>query len=280
MSLIKIDKKANQHLGQKGNFITIDNHKQELAGIKLDTVKLRHILPVSTIVGTVAIDEQQLTNISSRAKGRIDKLFVKASGAYVSSGNPLYSIYSEQLQADEKEYLTLLVKAGTTNTSNLTGDLLAAAKNKLFLWGLSERQIAELEASKKPSSLITFYSPQAGYISEVKIAEGMYVEEGTPLLRITPLKTVWVEAQVYSNELSKMANNTSFQISAENISDEIYNGVLVYNNPLIEEGKRVQLLRIRVENPQGKLLPGMLVSVNPKQTTSPLLAVPKSAVFL
>ena len=110
---------------------------------------------------------------------------------------PLYSIYSEQLQADEKEYLLLFEKSKTANaTTQLTKELAEAAKNKLLLWGLSERQISDLEKSGNASPLITFYSPEAGYVTEVNITEGAYVEEGGTLLKITSLNQVWVEAQL------------------------------------------------------------------------------------
>lgn len=280
MSLIKVEKKQNEHAGHQGNFVTIDKRQQALAGIETDTVKLRTIYPTSSIVGTVAIDEEQVTTISSRVKGRIDKLYVKASGAYLQSGSPLYSIYSEQLLAGEKEYLTLLERTKTENTaSNLANELLSAAKKKLLLWGLTENQISELETSGKPDALITFYATESGYVSEVKITEGMYVEEGTSLVKIVSLKQVWVEAQVYSNELSK-ADNKSFMIYSESNPDEVYNGTLVYNNPSIEQERRVQLLRIRTDNSKGKLIPGMMVMVSPQQKTVPVLAVPRSAVLL
>ena len=95
MSLIKVEKKENEHAGLEGNFITIDKHQQELAGIETDTVRLRNITSASTIIGTIAIDEEQVKTISSRAKGRIDKLFVNSTGAYLKIGSPLYSIYSD-----------------------------------------------------------------------------------------------------------------------------------------------------------------------------------------
>jgi Cu(I)/Ag(I) efflux system membrane fusion protein len=41
MSLIKVEKKENEHAGQQGNFITIDKHQQELAGIETDTVVVK-----------------------------------------------------------------------------------------------------------------------------------------------------------------------------------------------------------------------------------------------
>ena len=74
MSLIKVEKKENKHASKQGNFITIEKQQQQLAGIKTDTVKFQNIFSSSTILGTVAIDEEQVTIISSRVKGRIDKL--------------------------------------------------------------------------------------------------------------------------------------------------------------------------------------------------------------
>lgn len=281
MSLIKVEKNENEHAGHQGNFITIDKRKQELAGIKTDTVRLKNITSASTFIGTVAIDEEQVKTISSRAKGRIDKLFVKNTGAYIKSGVPLYSIYSEQLQADEKEYLSLLKKSKTANASTqLTNELAEAAKNKLLLWGLSEKQISDIEKSGSTSPLITFFSPEAGYVTEVNITEGMYVQEGSTLLKITSLNQVWVEAQLYSNEVSGIAENKSFQVFSESNPEQIYTGKLAYSNPVIEEGKRIYLLKIRVNNPKGNLIPGTLVSVVPEKSSASVLAVPKSSVLL
>jgi Cu(I)/Ag(I) efflux system membrane fusion protein len=281
MSLIKVEKKENIHAGQQGNFITIDKRQQELAGIKTDTVKFQKHFSASSIIGTVAIDEDQVKTISSRVKGRIDKLFIKTTGVYLKNGSPLYSIYSEQLQADGKEYLSLLEKSKTTSgTSKVTNDFLNAAKNKLLLWGLTEKQISELAASGKASPLITFYSSEAGYVTEVNITEGMYVEEGSPLVKITSLNQVWVEAQLYSNEISGIAENKIFQIFSESNPEEVYKGILVYNNPIVEEGKRIHLLKIRVTNSGGKLIPGTLVSVIPEKSIANVLAVPKSAVLI
>lgn len=281
MSLIKVEKKETDHAGMQGNIITIDKHKQALAGIETDTVRKRNILSSSVILGTVAINEEQVKTISSRVKGRIDRLFIKTTGAYVKSGSPIYSIYSEQLQSEVKEYLSLLQKSKTVSTTTkLTNDFLNAAKNKLLLWGLTEKQISELAASGKASPLITFYSPEAGYVTEVNITEGMYVEEGSPLVKITSLNEVWVEAQLYPNEISGFEEIKTFQVFADNNPGEVYKGTLVYSNPVIEEGKRIYLLKIRVNNSGGKLIPGTLVSVVPEKSFTNVLAVPKSAVLL
>lgn len=280
MSLVKVDGKQSNQTGMEGNFLTIDRARQQLAGIKMDTVKMRKVVSASTIIGTVATDEESTESISSRVSGRVDKLFVKTTGVYLKRGSPLYSIYSEQLLADEKEYLSMYEKSRkTAATSELADELLLAAKNKLLLWGITEEQISGLEASGSTDPLITFYSPKAGYVSAVKVTEGMYVEEGGALFEIISLNQVWVEAQVYSNEIEKANESKEFDIFSDSNPEKTYTGRLVYNNPAIEEGKRVHLLRIGINNADGKLVPGMAVYVSPRKSTKPVLAIPKSAVL-
>ena len=281
MSLIKVEKQNNEHAQQAGNFITIEKKQQQLAGIKTDTVKFQNIFSSSTILGTVAIDEEQVTTISSRVKGRLDKLYIKTSGEYIRKGNPVYAIYSEQLFADEKEFLALSENKINSNAENkLLNDMLSASKNKLLLWGLSEKQIEELEKNKSASPQIVFYAQTEGYVTEILVKEGAYVEEGTLLIKLTALNQVWIDAQVYSNEIEKISGSNSFQVFSETYPDEIYTGRLVFSNPSVENGRKVQLLRLKVDNSKNKLIPGMMVYVSPKQNSKPVLAVPKSAVLL
>lgn len=158
--------------------------------------------------------------------------------------------------------------------------MLSASKNKLLLWGLSEKQMQELEKSKSASQQIIFYAQTEGYVTEILVKEGAYVEAGTLLIKLTELNQVWIDAQVYSNEIEKISGSSSFQVFSETYPDEIYTGRLVFSNPSVENGRKVQLLRLKVDNSKNKLIPGMMVYVSPKQNSKPVLAVPKSAVLL
>lgn len=281
MSLIKVEKQRNEHTQHKGNFITLDKRQQLVAGIKTDTVKFQTMIPSSTILGTVAIDEEQATTISSRVNGRMDKLYVKTSGEYIRKGNPVYAIYSEQLFADEKEFIALSKKRKSSSTENsFLNDMYSASKNKLQLWGLTEKQITELDINKTASFQIIFYAQTEGYVTEVLVKEGEYVEVGTPLVKLTSLNQVWIDAQVYSNEIEKISRSNSFQVFTESFPGEVYTGRLVFNNPSVEDGRKVQLIRLRIDNTKSKLIPGMMVYVSPKQNAKPVLSVPKSAVLL
>lgn len=281
MSLIKVERQDTDHAQHKGNFITIEKPQQALAAVKTDTVKFRTIISTSTILGTVAIDEEQVTVISSRVQGRIDKLYIKTSGEYFRKGNPVYAIYSEQLFADQKEFLSLSNKIKSSNVDNkLLDDMLSASKNKLMLWGLTDQQIEELEKSNFASHQIIFYAQTEGYVTDVLVKEGEYVEVGSPLIKLTSLNQVWIDAQVYSNEIEIVSGSNVFQVFSETYPDIVYTGQQIFNNPSVEDGRKVQLLRLRIDNAKGKLIPGMMVYVSPRHNAKPVLAVPKSAVLL
>jgi Cu(I)/Ag(I) efflux system membrane fusion protein len=137
-----------------------------------------------------------------------------------------------------------------------------------------------LEDSKSASQQIVFYAQSEGYVTEILVKEGAYVEEGTLLIKLTALNQVWIDAQVYANEIEKITGSNSFQVFSEACPDEVYTGYLVFNNPTVEDGRKVQLLRLRINNAKRKLVPGMMVYVSEKQKSKPVLAVPKSAVLL
>ncbi len=278
MSLIKVDKAAESNSDNNSNIVILDARQQQLAGIITDTVKLNVINSGTDILGRVSLDETLVTSISSRVSGRIDNLLIRASGEFIQKGRPLYRIYSEELLADEKEFILLAEKVQLNqNPSLFLEELLVASRNKLILWGLNSGQITELTRTKSVSPQITFYSPMDGYVTDVLITEGVYVKEGTPILKIASLSHVWVEAQIYSNE---SINSKIFKIVTSTSSDETYEGQVVYSNPVLEADRKFQLLRIKVENTKGKLIPGMMVYVSALQSNKMVLSVPESAILL
>ena len=119
MSLIKVDKVAENHSGHNKNIITLDSRQQQLAGIITDTVKLNIINPGTDILGKVSLDETLVTSINSRVSGRIDNLLIRASGEFIQKGSSLYEIYSEELLADEKEFILLTEKVQLNPNPNL-----------------------------------------------------------------------------------------------------------------------------------------------------------------
>ncbi len=76
------------------------------------------------------------------------------------------------------------------------------ARERLRLWGIDEEQIDEILQTGKPITHVTIRSPIRGHVIKKYQVEGEYVEEGARLYDVADLSTVWIEAQVYEDEVA------------------------------------------------------------------------------
>lgn len=278
MSLIKVEGTHANHEEQKGNTIIINLEQQRLAGIAFDKVSYRTILPSSAMLGTVSIDQERVSSVSSRVSGRIEKLHFTTSGQQIRKGDPIYEIYSEQLTADQKELLALLDQKESNEASDFIDRLISASRKKLQLWGMTSTQLKALENRKEVQETVTFYAPTSGYVTNVRVKEGAYITEGVQLFELADLNAVWIEVQVYKND--EVNGIQTFNVYSEGSPNTVFKGKLVYLNPTVERNKKVQLLRLSVENKDQLLIPGMIVNVYSAQSSKRVLSVPKSSILL
>ena len=95
------------------------------------------------VFGSVAYDTRQAGSISSKVKGRIEKLYIRYKYQPVSKGQHVMDIYSPELMTAQQN-LIFLLKNDPNNTS-----LINAAKERLFLLGMTSVQVSEVALSKK-----------------------------------------------------------------------------------------------------------------------------------
>ena len=124
-------------------------------------------------------------------------------------GQPLFTLYSPDLVATQEEYLLALKAKQTLGSSSIkeisagSDALLESAHRRLSLWDISEEQINDLEKTGKPKRNLTFYSPISGFVLKKDALQGMRVMPDKELYTITDLSTVWVNADIYENELAQ-----------------------------------------------------------------------------
>ncbi len=283
MALIKVERAKDtvaQH-ATDSNSLMFDEEKQILANISVDTVRVGSIGPETILSGKVTTNENKVNTITARVSGRIDRLFLRQAGEQISHNQPLYSIYSEQLLADQNDYLSVLEQQGKFPGQELTiSELIKAGRKKLQLWGMTEEQIKKLEKDKETSALLTYYSPYNGFVTQLLISEGEYTEIGKPLFQIADLKSVWVEAQLYANEIKSLTDRTDATIIVEAFPDKIYKGTLVFENPSLEENSKINLVRFYINNDDKNIKPGMMARVIIHHGKKQALVIPKSALLI
>lgn len=289
MALLLLVSCTNQEKPEAGSdmpsghesMIMLTDREKMLANITVDTARIKPLAEISTFTGTVAIDENAVVTIASRLRGRIEKLYVRNPGEYVSVGIPLYDLYSEELLSDQQDYLAALVHLRSAETQKeLARAIVEAARKKLLSWTLTSEQIEALEKSGQASAYSTFFSSQSGYVVELPVREGQYVETGSPIMKLSDLHTVWVETQIYASELPSLRNQPSLTIETEALPEKRFLGKIAFDNPFLEENKKINLVRIKVDNITGELKPGMMTYVYLQRKEKKTLVIPKSSLLI
>ena len=262
--------------------VMLSAQQMQLANIRVAALGgASHAAGSTVLTGTITADANQTRTVSSRVAGRVERLFVRQTGEPIRAGAPLASIYSEQLQALQQEYLLSLAQQRAVGTSgNQYGRLVASARQRLRLLGMTEGQLRTLATTGRPTSSLTFYSPQAGLVQAVGVTEGQYVGEGSLLVSLTNLSSVWVEAQLYPEEVAGIEMGQSVQVQVAGLPDA-YAGRVVFLSPELQANTKVTLLRVQLANPSGRLQPGMQANVRltNRSTTAQILTLPQDAVL-
>ncbi len=276
MELTAVRKSQQQNKDE----IKLSAEQIELGNIRVDTIQATRTGNEVVLTGTISFDQSALNAVSTRISGRIEKLYFKNIGDPISKGARLFDLYSEEMNNAQQEYLLILQKQKALGNSIVNYDDLAqSAKSKLLLWGMTESQITELAKAGKATTTTPFYSTAGGTITELDVKEGDYVTEGATIVKMANLSTVWVEAQVYTSQLSEFNRNGTVNVQFPDLPGKILQGKIAFVNPEINPDNRVNLIRVEVPNKNNLLRPGMPAYVTVKDPQRKMVSLPSDAVL-
>lgn len=257
--------------------IKINDEQAKLANIKVEAIVQSSIGRGTTLNGVFAVNQNKTEQISARIKGRIEQLYFKVIGTQVNKGDKLYDLYSRELLQAQEEYLLAIEKGKLLKTG--AQSFITAARNKLVLWGLSEAQITALENTSEPKITNTIYSKVSGIVTEIPLKEGDYVNEGSEVYKVADLSSIWVEAQLYTNELAYLQEGHEVEVIPAPYPDERIKGSIVFTNPELQQQSKINLIRIEVYNAASRFKPGMQAYVQLKSEERKALVLPVDAVI-
>ncbi|MBS1681479.1 MAG: efflux RND transporter periplasmic adaptor subunit [Bacteroidetes bacterium] len=272
MNLVRIAKHETTDL-------MLTDSQIKLANIVTQKVSIKPIGQTLIVNAKLKPNEDQTTLISSRAAGRIEKLFIKETGRTVKNGEPLYEIYSETLLTLQREYLLALTQYQSLSEEKRYEHFLKAAENKLVLYGLSKKQVNQLAEAKTVQPRITFLAPTSGIVEEIGVAEGQYVNEGDKLYRIENINSLWLEAELYPHEASyvNLGDRVSFRVNG--FESENLSATINFLSPEYRANTQVTVMRASLSNPGLRFKPGMQAQVFLKHSLRNALALPTDAVI-
>ena len=231
------------------------------------------------LLGSVLQSEETESSIPARIDGRVEKVYVKSTGSFVKKGDPVIDLYSPKLIAAGEEYL--LAKRSYMNSQTKEfKDMLKQTKKRLNLWGVKRFQYQRWYKKNKVPRRITLYSSSTGTVRKKMATVGKYFKEGQNLFELSDLKDVWVEMDVYEHNSSLIKLGQKIELEFTSIPGEQIMGAIDFINPVLDEKSRTLKIRATIQNPLGKLKPGMVANAILKiEIEGNPLVIPKSAVI-
>ncbi len=144
-----------------------------------------------------------------------------------------------------------------------------------------EAEAARLEAKANEAMLekSNLYAPSAGMIGELSVEEGENVTSNTMLGTHVMTEYVYAEFGVVERDVNKIALGQKAKIFVDAYPDKNFEGVIENVAPVVAGSSRTATVKVRIENPERLLLPGMFARVRillySKKNT---LVVPTDAV--
>ena len=252
--------------------------KSALALASIQTSIVKKGIPEKEIhlLGKVKADERNISELTARFGGRIEKLFINYTGQKVKKGEKLATIYSPDLLTAQKELLEA-IKYKSSNPS-----FYRATRSKLKLWDLTEGQIDAIEARGKIKKFFDIQSPISGTVTKRYVSIGDYVKEGSHLFEVINLSKVWVMFDAYERDLPWIKKGDDIEFTLQSVPGKQFNGKVTFIDPFIDAQTRVAQVRVELKNADGKLKLEMfangILKSNTAQNIHELL-IPKSAIL-
>jgi membrane fusion protein, copper/silver efflux system len=253
MELIPVGERISE---LKSDPMIYEMPEEALAMARIQTSKVTRVSPEGELLltGTIEADERQLASITANFPGRIERLFVSFTGQMVQKGERLATIYSPELVTAQNELLE------AADTKEEFPELYDAARDRLRLWNLTERQINQIEQHGEIRERFDVLADRRGIVTQRNISIGDYVSTGTVLFNVADLSRVWVMIDAYETDLPfiRIGDEVSFTVSA--LPGRDFDGKIAYIDPVIDQDTRAASVRVETVNPDLGIKPGMFVN--------------------
>lgn len=257
-----------------------------LKGVAVMPVSPRELIHKIRFNSTVEIDETKITHVQAKMMGWVEDLHVAYVGQAVKKGEPLFSIYSQDLITAQEEYLLALENVQHPAPGSLakeahiaTQQMLQSSRRKLELLDIPASEIKRIERAKHSLRALSILAPASGVVLSKAATKGMNVMPGMDLYVIADLSTLWVEADVYETDLDIVSLGASATFYGNDSATHIMKAKVAFISPTVDAKSRTIKVRIEVDNRDGHMKPGMYGSVEIAKTLGTQLAVPKSALI-
>lgn len=256
-------------------FMISDSMQRQLT---IDTVSFCNISDELSLSGEVSFNENNIVKIFPRSSGQVIESRV-SPGDKISKGQVLAIVRSADVAGNYSDLSS--AKADVSIAKRQLDNAEALYKNGIS----SEREYTEAKQNyekaqagrNKIQSVISINggertsaggeyqitSPINGYLVEKKINAGAFIrpDMADNLFTISDLKTVWVYANVYETDISKVKEGYPVKVITAAYPDLVFTGTIDKTGQVLDPQSKAMRIRISLQNNDLILKPDMFTKV-------------------
>ena len=277
----------------------LPNHTVALHGAAAAFVSVEPAAPVTqsserSLIARITFDDRHVAMIGPPVQGRVANVNVIV-GDHVERNQILLTIHAPEVasasaQVAQAHTARMLAERTAERAQMLAAQGAGSDAERLqsqaaLLQARTEeaRAIASLNAigGMHGSSDYELRSPIAGSVVERNVAVGteVHADQDRPVIIVADLSTVWVEADVFEQDLSRVRVNDDATIEVVAFPGRQFRGRITYVGNTVDPQTRVSHARIELPNPDRALRPGMFARVRALGQSEGAVEIPMSAVL-
>jgi len=285
---------AEAQVQRQGDTLLIAPGSPLHAHLRVQPATPQPVADALSAVATLEAPPEAVVRVVPPLGGRIIQLHV-GHGQRVKPGDRLVSLHAPELPALRGEFVKARAALHSAEQEYARQQTLfdadIAARRELEAAAM-ELEFARSEAHAAAAVLDQFgisveaghpsqyllHAPIHGHILELDAAAGAYRDDGEPLLVIADLRTLWLSAHIPEREVARIAigQHADIQFSAESAFS--VTGVVQAIGDVIDPESRSVKVRIALDNPDGRLRPGMFANVHFQAPPREAVVIPASAL--
>ncbi len=236
--------------------VQLTPYKVVNAGVQTVQVGYQPLAKEITTVGFVEYNERKLAHIAAPVKGRIEKLYADVTGAMVKKGDPLAMV---NIRFDPEVAATVEELRNARRHNDAEQERMV--RKKFRRWDLGDELVEQLLRTEKTDPTLTIPSPIDGYVIKKYQTQGKYVEEMTPLYDVADLSTVWIEAQVYEDQIAFLKEGLPVTATTKAFPNREFGGKVAFIFPYLDTSTRTVKVRFDMHNPNNELRRGLYATI-------------------
>lgn len=296
MTLIKKSGQASEGAGINLSTVLQPVNSSVVSNIKTIVPEEKEESAEITARGYLDFDSRTFNNIASRYSGRIEKLYIKYAFQEIHKGQRIFDIYSPDMVTAQQDLIYV-----TKNSSRETS-LVNAARQKLFLLGMTSEQVDQVVKTGQAYYSLPVYSPYEGHVHDaahsqmsgakeqtpdpeftgnlpLSVKEGMFVEKGQTLFNVVDPHMLWAVIKIDRSAMSALKLNQRVKISLPDQPGKTILGKVNFIEPMLKEGDKTTTVRVYLNNMDHELKVNSIVNATIQTGAVKGIWIPRTALL-